>query len=106
MVESVKGGSVQLLTNTRGQLWTKCGFKAKLQKALRGNAADKRAPDEFQGHRMSAGTAARRRKKLPLLASRTTRTRASIQRRRTWSGSSYSRNASKPLLAFKQLPHG
>jgi hypothetical protein len=39
VIETVRGNSVQLLTNTRGQPWTKCGFKASWQKALRGPVA-------------------------------------------------------------------
>jgi hypothetical protein len=39
VIETVRGNSVQLLTNTRGQPWTKCGFKASWQKALRGPLA-------------------------------------------------------------------
>ena len=46
---------MQLLTNTRGQPWTKCGFKASWQKALRGPLAPIReAGLVFHGLRKSA----------------------------------------------------
>ena len=28
VIETMKGNSVQFLSNTRGQPWTNCGFKA------------------------------------------------------------------------------
>jgi hypothetical protein len=39
LIDTMKGNSVQLLTNTRGQPWTKCGFKASWKKALKGPLA-------------------------------------------------------------------
>ena len=55
VIETMKGDSVQLLTNTRGQPWTKSGFKCSWQKALRGPLAPIReAGLVFHGLRKSA----------------------------------------------------
>jgi hypothetical protein len=56
VIQTVRGNSVQPLTNTRGQPWTKCGFKASWQKALRGPLAPIREArlSPFQGLRKSA----------------------------------------------------
>ena len=55
VIETMQGSSVQLLTNTRGRPWTKSGFKASWQKALRGPLAPiKEARLVFHGLRKSA----------------------------------------------------
>lgn len=55
VIGAMRGDSVQLLTNTRGQPWTKCGFKASWKKALKGPLAVIREEElVFHGLRKSA----------------------------------------------------